>query len=412
MNLYQRISVVDLKSHVFCGDIIPSFIRSFMSDEYRSHHLCTSTRLSSKTSISTLCQTLSWQLPNQVFLMLRPVFINGICAINLQRKPQRYRNMLKGIKQQIISLRFPRENVSKQSGKCQRKKKLENLRRLRKGAYQKSKATLSRRRFWPNVEKHRICFGFDHYRPLPDSVPVGTVSQTQKCCKNTYTYGPERLDSVLYTHHSRGYARYKSYASNHSGAGRFLCNGQSLHRFYNAIQFYKEQFILCYTSKKEPGLYPPELSFSKQRFRSAKRPYYKTDRPKDLDILSRLNPANRLSGHRTKQKVRISDKQLCLGCFDNLRTLQMPLADRVVLQMDKTTSENQSILRHQYQRRQNPNMDSNQYICAYSDNQKGTKNRAFTCRNPANSQHFTFRENLAVSSTYDKLFTKQRTRIL
>ena len=412
MNLYQRKSVVDLKSHVFCGDIIPSFIRSFMPDEYRSHHLCTSTRLSSKTSISALRQTLSWQLSNQVFLMLRPVLIHGICAIKLQRKPQRYRNMLKGIKQQIISLRLSRENVSKQSGKCQREKKLENLRRLRTGAYQKSKATLSRRRFWSNVEKHRICFGFDHYRSLPHSVPVGTVSQTQKCCKNTYTYGPERLDSVLYTHHSRGYARYKSYASNHSGAGRFLCNGQSLHRFCNAIQFYKEQFILCYTSKKEPVLHPPELSFSRQRFRFAKRPYYKTGRSEDLDILSRINPADRLSGYRTKQKVRISDKQLRLGCFDNRRTLQMPLADRVVLQMGETTSENQSILRNQHQRRQNPNMGSNQHICACSDNQKGIKDRAFTYRNPANSQHFAFRENLAVSSTYDKLFTKQRAKVL
>ncbi len=380
--------------------------------EYRPHHLCTSTRLSSKTSISVLRQTLSWQLSNQVFLMLRPVLIHGFCAIKLQRKSQRYRNMLKGIKQQIISLWLSRKNVSKQSGKCQREKKLENLRRLRTSAYQKSKATLSRRRFWPNVEKHRICFGFDHHRSLPDSVPVGAVSQAQKCRKNTYTYGPERLDSVLYTHHIRRYARYKSYASNHSGAGRFLCNGQSLHRFYNAIQFYKEQFILCYTSKKEPGLHPPELSFSKQRFRFVKRPYYKTDRSEDLDILSRINPADRLSGYRNKQEVRISNKQLCPGCFDNRRTLQMPLADRIVFQMDKTASENQSILRHQYQRRKNPNMGSNQYICACSDNQKGTKDRAFTCRNPANSQHFAFRENLAVSSTYDKLFTKQRAKVL
>ena len=176
----------------------------------------------------------------------------------------------------------------------------------------------------------------------------------------------------------------------------------------NTIQFYKEQRVLCHTGKKQSGLYPPELSHHQQKYRTPQRPNNQTDRTEEFKAVSRTTETNRISRHRTQQTLCVSNQQLYVGCVDNYRTVQVPMADRTVFQMDQTTPANQIILRHFHQRRQDPDMDRNQYICACSNYQKRVENSAKSCRNPANSQHSPFRENLAISSTYDKLFTKQR----
>ena len=68
--------------------------------------------------------------------------------------------------------------------------------------------------------------------------------------------------------------------------------------------------------------------------------------------------------------------------------------------MDQITLANKVVLRNFDQRSQDPGLDTDQCLCACSDNQKGAETGAFTTRNTPNYKYPTFRENPAKTSTY------------
>jgi len=123
-------------------------------------------------------------------------------------------------------------------------------------------------------------------------------------------------------------------------------------------------------------------------------------RPKNFAALSDTAKTNHLSRRRAATHFCVPDKQLSTGRIDCLSALQTSLADRTVLQMDQTTLANKAVLRNFDQRSQDPGLDSDQCLCACSDNQKGAETGAFTTRNTPNYKYPTFRENPAKTSTY------------
>ena len=412
MSLQQKQLVIDLNSHVFYRYGYPLLYRSIIAHEYRSNSLCASTRFSTQASISLLCSAIPWQPSRQVILLLRSIFIDGFCPADLSRKLARYRNLPARIRRQIISLWFSRKDGSQYVGQRQRKTTLANLPGLRTHLNHTGKIALHRRRLRHHAGQHCLRFGLYDHRFMPDIISMGAISQTQKCRQSPYADGPERLDSVLYTRYRRRYARCEYHAGTAAGTIGVLRHGQSLYRLCCTLQFYKEQCVLCHTSKEQSGFHAPKLSFGRQNDRSSMRSDHQTDRTEKFKTVSCFDATHRLPGHRIKQTIRIPDQQFYVGCIDYLPALQMPMADRTVLQVDQATLANQIVFRHLNQRRQDPDMDRNQYLCACSDYQKRIRNPAISGRNTANSQHSAFRENLAVSSTYVKLFTKQRTRKL
>jgi hypothetical protein len=402
MMLQQKITVIDLNSLLSCGDILLSLIRRSAVNEQRTNSFFANPRFHSKAPIQSLRQSLRRQLSNQIFLMLRPISDNGIRSTNIPRKPKRYRNLFKSFAPKTISLWFSWKSFSQQFGQCQRKKRLANISRLCTNTDQKGKATLRQRRLWHYVRKYRLCFGCNRNRLMPVAVSLGSASQSQKCSKASYTDGPERLDTHVCTHYKWCCARDNSFSRDAFGTVSHIRYGQRLHRLCNIIQFFKEQLLLHYPSKKECSLLSKVFSASGQEHWFTKRPDNKTYWHKNFKALPDTTETNHFSGRRSKPNFRFPDQQLSTGRTDSLSALQIALANRTFLQMDQTALENKIVFRNFYQRSQDSSLDRNQCLCACGDNQKGAETGAFATRNTPNYKHPTFRENPAKTSTYGK----------
>ena len=403
MMLQQKTTVIALNRLLCCGDILLSSIRRSTVNEQRKNSVFANTRLHSKASIQNLRQSLQRKSSSQIFFLLRPIFNNGFRSTYISRKSKRYRNLLKSFASKTLSLRLSWQSVSKQFIKCKRETRLPNIPRLCTGAYQKSETTLCRRRLWYYIKKYSLCFGCNCHRSMPVVVSMGSASQGQKCGKAPYADGLKRLYTCVYTHYKRCCARNNSLSHCASGTFGHLCHGQWLHRLCNIIQFFKEQLFLCYQSKKEYSLLSQVFLSNRQKHWLKKRPDNKTHWPENFRTLSDTTEAHQFSRRRTESNLCVSDQQFSVRRVNNLPALQTALADRTFLQVDKTALANKIVLRHFYQCRQDTNLDSNQCLCACSDNQKGTETGAFTTRNTPNSKYLTFRENIAKTSTYGKL---------
>lgn len=401
--LQQKTTVIDLNSLLPCGDILLSLIRRTTANGQQTNSFCANPRLYSKASIQNLRQSLRRQLSSQIFLMFRSISDDGFRSTNIPRKPKRYRNLLKSFGRKTLSLRLPWKSFPEQFSTRQREKRLANISRLCTGFDRKSQATLHQRRLWNNIRKHSLCFGRNRDRSMPVAVSMGSTSQAQKCSKAPHANGPERLHTHVCTHYKRCCARNRSLSRYAPGTLGHLRHGQRLHRFCNIIPFFKEQLLLCYPSKKECSLLSQVFSSNRQEHWLKKRPDNKIDWPKNFRTLSDTTEANQFSRRRSESNFRVSDQQLSVGRIDNLPALQTALADRTFLQVDQTTLANKVVLRHFDQRCQDPGLDCDQCLRAYSDYQKRAEVGAFATRNTPNSKYPTFRENLAKTSTYGKL---------
>lgn len=403
MILQQKTTVIDFNWLLSCDDILLSSIRRSTVNEQRKNSVFANTRLHSKASIQNLRQSLQRKLSSQIFLMLRSIFNNGFCSTYISRKSKRYRNLPKSFASKTLSLWLSRKSFSKQFSKCKREERLSNISRLRADAYQKGKTALRQRRLRHHIEKYRLCFGRNRHRFMPVSVPMGSASQSQKCRKASYTDGLKRLYTNVYKHYKRFCTRNNSVSHCAFGASGHLHHGQRLYRFCNIIQFYKEQLLLYYQSKKERSLLSQVFSSNRQKHGTSKRPDNKTYWPENFKALSDTTETNHFSRRRTKSNFCFLDQQFSTGCVDNLPALQTSLADRTFLQVDQAALADKVFFWNFYQRCQDSNLDSDQCLCACSDNQKGTETGAFVTRNAPNFKYLTFRENLAKTSTYGKL---------
>ena len=403
MMLQQKTTVIDLKWLLSYGDYLLSPIRRSIANEQRTNSVFANTRFHSKASIQNLCQSIQRQLRSQIILVFRSISDDGFCPTGLSRKLKRYRNLPKSFAHKTLSLRLSWKSFSQQLSQLKRKKRLAYISRFCTGSYFQSKATLCQRRLWHYIRKYRLCFGRNRDRLVPVAVSLGPASQSQKCSEVAYTNRPERLNTYIRTHYKRCCTRNDSLSNNTSGGFCHICHGQRLHRFCNIIQFYKEQLLLHYQSQKECSLLSQVFSSYRQEYWLTKRPDNKTDWSEDFKTLPDTTETNHFSRRRTGSNFRVSDQQLSVGRIDNLSTLQTSLADRTVLQMDQATLENKVFFRYFNQCRQDPSLDSDQCLCACSNNQKETETGAFVTRNTPNYKYPTFRENPAKTSTYGKL---------
>jgi len=403
MMLQQKITVIDSNSMLSCSDILLSLFRRCMTYACRTNSFFANTGLYPKASIKNLYQSIQRQSSNQIFLMLRPISDNGIRSIDIPAKSQRYRNLLESLAQKTLSLRLSRESLSQQLGQCKREKRLANISRFCTSSYQKSKAALRQRRFWHYLKKYSLRSGRNSYRSMSVTVSMGSASQSKECSQTAYPNRPERLYTYVCTHYKRCCARNNSFPGHTFRAVSNLRNGQRLHRFCNIIQFFKEQLLLRYQSKKECSLLSKVFSSNRQEHRFTKRPDNKTNWYKDFKTLPDTTEANHFSRRRTAKNFYFSDKQFSAGRINHLSTLQTSLEDRIILQMDQTELANKVVLRNFDQRCQDPGLDRDQYLRACSDNQKGAETGAFTTRNTPNYKYPTFRGNPAKTSTYGKL---------
>jgi hypothetical protein len=94
--------------------------------------------LSSKVSLRQMCKAIRRRLQSSFLFLYPPVLLHGICSINIQRKPSRYRSLSQCHAQQTLPYRPPRPNRTQYIGRCKRTTRLANIRRLRPSSCQHS----------------------------------------------------------------------------------------------------------------------------------------------------------------------------------------------------------------------------------------------------------------------------------
>jgi len=102
-----------------------------------------------------------------------------------------------------------------------------------------------------------------------------------------------------------------------------------------------------------------------------------------------------------EQKASISDQQFQPAGLDNHRAVSTPLADRAILQVDQTASQNQGILRHVRKCCEDSNLDCHLDIRLGGNRQKATQTGSKSLLDSTDFEHHHFRENTYFAGAYD-----------
>src|SRR4030095_7654922 len=150
----------------------------------------------------------------------------------------------------------------------------------------------------------------------------------------------------------------------------------------------------CWPNRWPSMSFGPETTSSfagSTRIRSTKarpalRSNHRPDRPVDLAALPGKAAANRLLRPHQSATPDFADQSLDAACADRLPALQVPMAGRVVFQVDQATSANQSVLWDQRERRQISSVDRRFDLCSGRDCEKIAQSRPQSLHNFADSQ--------------------------
>ena len=384
----------------FCQDTFTDLSKGLVNAR-RQDSFLTTVRLSTKETIRQMCSQISRQSSNKNFFMFRSIHLHGLRSNNFSSESSGHRNLSSGNAVKTLSLRHKRQDFQNHAGECKRKSPLENLRGLLTNPDRQSQGSLYRRRLRNSTESRCLCSGFNNHRFMYITVSMGRIPQTQSSSQGTHTDGLKRLNTHIYPHYRRKSPRCKFPRRTDFRAGGDLCHGSRIPRLRSSLSFHSKPFNFRYKSQNQFRLSPDCLSPGRQNYRIAKRSNDKTQRLLCFTGLSCCTSANQLLRHLDKQKIRIPDKQLYSVSFDNCSTLQVSLANRNIFQMDQAIPENQDILWHQYQCSEDSNLDSHKHLCPCGNRQERIENQAESGRNPANSQHCTFRASADRTSTYE-----------
>ncbi len=151
--------------------------------------------------------------------------------------------------------------------------------------------------------------------------------------------------------------------------------------------------VLCHPGQKQSGLFTPGIPSGQQEPGFAQRPNHPIDRPEKFGLLSRTVAAYSLRRHRIRQEILLFDQQLQPLAQDDCSLVQVPLADRIIFQMDQAASSDQGLLRHYAQRGQDTGVDRHQRICAGCHPEKTTRPEGQHVRNTSGFGCHAFREN-------------------
>jgi len=377
-----------------------------LAHAYRTDCFLTTDRLPSQKTIRQTRPTIPRQSSDKNFFLFRSIPVYGFCPDNLSSKPAGHRDLSPRHADKTIPLRHSRECFPDHSGQGKRTSRLENIRGLRAGFNKQSPNALCPRRLWHSTEPRDLCSGFNHHRFMSVTVSMGKISQTQSRSQGTHADGLKRLYPHVYPHYRRESPRCKYPRRSCFRAWRHLRHGPRLPRLRSSLYLHSKPFNFCYKSQKQLRLSPSLLSQGRQNNRSSMRPDDNTQRFLCIAGLSCRSSSNRLLRCQDEQKVHISNKQLYSAGFDNCSTLQVPLADRNIFQMDQAIPANQDVLRNFRERREDSNLDSHQHLRFGRNRQERTQNRTEFGRNLANSQHCAFRESLYYTSTYENYAAK------
>ena len=386
----EIVNVFDFKFDSSIGHNLPITDRKGMTDAFRTNHFLSADEFFAQARIQQMRSAISRGIPSSRLFVFRSIPLPGLRSTDLSRESSRYRDMPAGYAAEALSRRDSKQSFSEHIGRCQREAGLAYLRRLCFRIDPNGQAAVCRRRFRAATRSNSLCLGFHDHRSVSVSFSMGLFSPAQRRYQTAHRDGSAGLYSLRDPYHSWKGSRRHLLGSVGSRTRRVLHHGSRLHRLCSSPPIHRTHSLLRDPSQKQPRLYSAILSVGRSRHRTTERPDYLTQGSQNLSTLSRSTPTDQFLRCRKTPSPRFLNKQLCLTRPDDYSALQVPLENRVVLQMDQTKSSNQGLLWHFRECRQNSNLDCYLRLRAGCHHQKEAPNRANTQRNSPSFEHHAF----------------------
>ena len=138
--------------------------------------------------LQAMCGQIPWALSDTALLSSRPVFVHGLRATDLSRKPARHRDLSARAQRQALSPWNSRRNRPQHLGRRQRDPRLAHLSGFRHQPHPNRPQALCRGQLWRRVETYGLRSGFDDDRSVPGTVSLGALSQTQGCGQTAHAH--------------------------------------------------------------------------------------------------------------------------------------------------------------------------------------------------------------------------------
>ena len=389
---------VDLDSIQHIGHVV-GIEDSGGADVRRQNPVCPDHGLSPMEHFSSYRSEIQRRPSGALSSLCRAISNNGFRPTYLSGESPRYRSLLVGSGCKALSHGSSRTGQSIHPGRRQRIPRLAHLCRLRSTIDSSSKKALFRRELRCRHIQYRICTGCHDYRPLSVDVSLGSFSNRQGCRKSSYSDGPPRFYPKLYSYLRWQAARCQCSRSAHPEAGAFYVMDRAYLDFERLYVLHQAGSFFVTRAKSNHGcqtaLFRSQRSICRRNLRSDHRPQWF------------LQPAAHFPEHLRRIRFKDAESGKTLLFLTNHHTLpalticctlQKTLANRIVLQMDQTTSPYKTFLWSFRKRRQIPNLDCGLSLCSYCDHQEEAQSRCFALHFITDSIGHHLRENALAAS--------------
>ena len=364
------------------------------ADVYRQNAICPNHGLSSLEHISSYCRPVWRRLSYSYFPLRRAISYPGVCPVDLSGETARYRGLLVGSGVEALPYGHQRIDIPVDSGRCKRIPRLAHLRRFCAEADCSSKKALCWRGTRSQSFQHGLCAGLYNYRPLSFCISMGSIPRCKSSSQSSYTPGSQRRNTQFHSHHRRQVARYQYTRSSYSGSRGVLHHGSGTHRLRSTLYAAQSRKFFRDPNKVEPQRKARLLRPCGPYHRHYMRPDRYVERVLQSLPLPRIFEPYPLQRYREGQDAYFSNQQHHFATTHNIRSLQKPLADRTVLQMDQTAPSYQAILWHVGKCSENSNLDRSFRVCAHRNHQKKAQSRSFPLYIVTDSLGYPFREKM------------------
>ena len=395
--------VIDLNTQTNRLHSVVSDKRSQQGNSYVHRQTCllASSRLSSFVHVSPMRRALPRRSQNKEFHLPRPVSRHGFCAVDLPRELARHRSLPTRTRPKALSHGHPQPDFTKHSLQCQQSPGLENLRRSGPQPHSGGTQALLERLIWRRTRPNRIRPGCDNRRPMFISLSLGAFSQSQGGDQAPYPARFARQYPNLYPYLRRQEARSQRLGRADSRGRSLLRYGSWLSRLSSSPSPKQRLGILCHPRQEKHGLQTTLLSPGGPRNRHDLRPDHTFNRPAFVRALPRQASPHQNARCRVRQSADLSHEQFHPASHNHFTALSFPLANRTLLQMDQTEFAHKNFLRHQQERRKNPNMDRCHRLFDDCNSEETAKNRRQSLHNSTDFERYCIRKNAIETATYE-----------
>src|ERR1700690_32884 len=333
--------------------------------------------LSSMEHFFSHCGSLWWRPSCSYIALRRAISNNVVFSTYLSGESPRYRSLFVGAGRKTLSHGSAGTRQSFASGRRQTISRLGHLRRLRSKTDRSSKKALCRGELRGRHLQYRLCSGCHNYRSLPVDVSLGSLSNRQGCRKSSYADGPQGFYPKLYSYLRWQTPRCQCSRSTYPRSWCLLCDGSGVSRLRASVCPASGQQFLRHSSQIQSGCQKTLFRFHRSNHRSDLRSDHCSEWFLQPPPLSSTSTSNPFQGRRVRQNIVVSHQSSYLASINHMCTIQEPLADRTVLQMDQATSSYKAFLRRFRKCRQITNLDRRFRLCSYRYHQEKAQSRCF-----------------------------------